>query len=115
MASYQPHLQQLGGRKAEMRYSVGSLDSSWIVAELARATNENVFSDTLSSPVSDIHYSLDPESEQWAEQVSCHSCSLTSAPWAADIHNPVPDTRWTRWIHPCIIVTSLLRERLRNR
>ena len=55
-----------------MRYSVTSLDSSWIVTELARATNQNVFSDTVSSPVSvsDLHHSLDPESEQSAEQVT---------------------------------------------
>lgn len=70
MASYQPQMQQTGGRRGEMRYSVGSLDSSWIVTELARATNENVFSDTVSSPLSDLHPSLDPESEQWAEQVT---------------------------------------------
>jgi hypothetical protein len=70
MVSYQTPMQQVSGRRAEMRYSVGSLASSWIVTELARATNENVFSDTVSSPVSDIQQYLDPDSEQWAEQVS---------------------------------------------
>lgn len=46
-----------------------SLASSWIVTELARASNENIFSDTLSSPLSGSRQSALPESEQWAEQV----------------------------------------------
>lgn len=69
MASYQTqHLQ--AGRRGDVRRSVHSLDSSWVITELARATQENVFSDTVSSPLSDTRESAPAESEHWAEQVS---------------------------------------------
>jgi hypothetical protein len=65
MASYQPQHHPLAqsGRRADVRHSVASLDSSWIITELARATNENVFSDTLSSPLSGTHRSAAPGSD----------------------------------------------------
>jgi hypothetical protein len=68
MASYQPQHQQ-AGRRIDVRHSANSLDSSWIITELARATHENVFSDTVSSPLSGTRQSALPESDQWAEQV----------------------------------------------
>jgi hypothetical protein len=67
MASYQPP--QQNSRRVDLRVSVASFDSSWIVTELAKATNQNVFSDTLSSVVSDTRHSPVPESEHSAEQV----------------------------------------------
>jgi len=68
MASYQQPQQQTG-RRADPRQSIHSIDSSWIITELARATNENVFSDTVSSPLSYTRHSAVAESETWAEQV----------------------------------------------
>jgi hypothetical protein len=92
MASYQPQHQQTG-RRADVRYSADSLASSWIVTELARASNENIFSDTLSSPLSDSKHSALPESEQWAEQVFLLKTScLIAAPWSSDVYDPIPDT-----------------------
>lgn len=72
MASYQPHHPQVhpqSGRRGGVRNSINSLHSSWIIAELARATHENVFSDTLSSPLTDAQYTVPPESEVSAEHV----------------------------------------------
>ena len=72
MASYQPqHPTIQSGRRADVRQSVHSLDSSWIITELARATNENVFSDTVSSLLSRPHQSAPAEAEHLsAEEVS---------------------------------------------
>lgn len=69
MASYQQPQHQQTGRRVDPRQSVHSLDSSWIITELARATNENVFSDTVSSPLSYTRHSTIADSEAWAEQV----------------------------------------------
>jgi len=72
MASYQPqHPTIQSGRRADVRQSVHSLDSSWIITELARATNENVFSDTVSSLLSGPYQSAPAESEHLtAEEVT---------------------------------------------
>ena len=71
MASYQQPQHQQTSRRPDPRQSVHSLDSSWIITELARATNENVFSDTLSSPLSYTRHSTVADSDAWAEQVRC--------------------------------------------
>ena len=76
MASYQPHHQQ-NIRRTDPRNSVISLESSWLVTEIARATNQNVFSDTLSSPLSDTGQSALPESEYSAELVTLDWTRLT--------------------------------------
>lgn len=99
MASYQPQHPQQPGRRTDVRRSVHSLDSSWIIAELARATNENVFSDTVSSPLSATPQSASPESELWAsEEVSSdtHFCHLFLmifvASWPPRFYDSVPYT-----------------------
>src|SRR5271170_2060423 len=69
MASYQQPQHQQTGRRLDPRQSIHSLDSSWIITELARATNENVFSDTVSSPLSSPRHSAVADFETWAEQV----------------------------------------------
>lgn len=72
MASYQQQHQQNAGRRPDndVLHDGRSLDSSWIITELARAVHENVFSDTVSSPLSVTRQSASPDSELWAEQVS---------------------------------------------
>lgn len=69
MASYQPQHQQ-NTRRPEQRFSNNSLESSWIVTELSRAGNENVFSDTLSSPLSGTRQSVPQATEDWNQQVT---------------------------------------------
>ena len=71
MTSYQPQHQQTGGRRTDYNvlHDGRSIDSSWIITELARATHENLFSDTVSSPLSVTRQSASPDSELWAEQV----------------------------------------------
>ena len=72
MASYQQQHQATGSRRTDhnVLHDRRSLDSSWIITELARATHENVFSDTVSSPLSVTRQSASPDSELCAEQVS---------------------------------------------
>ena len=72
MASYQQQHQQTAIRRTanDVLRDGRSPDSSWIIAELACATHENVFSDTVSSPLSVTRQSASPDSELWAEQVS---------------------------------------------
>jgi hypothetical protein len=64
MASYQHQ-----HRRGDLRISVHSLDTSWII-ESEPARHENVFSDTVSSSLFGTHQSASPELEQCAEQVS---------------------------------------------
>jgi hypothetical protein len=93
MASYQPQPQhQQTGRRAD-EVSVDSVNSSWIVTELARATHENIFSDTVSTPLSTSRQSASAESELWEEQVSSDMITcLTSASRSPHFNDPIPHT-----------------------
>jgi hypothetical protein len=66
MASYQPQHQPA----TRQRLSTNSLETSWFVTEISPATHENIFSDTLSSPLSSTRRSLSAAPDQeWEEQV----------------------------------------------
>ena len=104
MTSYQPHahVHPLAGRREEIPGSVNSLDSSWIIAELARATHENVFSDSVSSPVSDTRHTVSPQSEPSAEEVSLSQPFRTDGldSWSPyNINDSFPHSWWPRRVY----------------
>ena len=97
MTSYQQQHQQTSGRRTDnyVLHDGRSVDSSWIITELARATNENVFSDTVSSPLSVTRQSASPDSELWAEQVNTdfdHVSEQALALCSPYFNDPVSDS-----------------------
>ena len=92
MASYQPQHPPVG-RRADAQDDVDSLDSSWIITELARATNENIFSDTVSSVPSDDGHSVVLESDYSEVQVvSTLAMADSTAECSSDIKDSVSHT-----------------------